>query len=120
MEWIGTYYFRQRVNTIDSANFGLYPKWKPYVAHISSLISFLATRSITVFSGRASIQFVDQQQGMINAFVRFRARSIKKPNVGYDICFIESSSTLKSQTVKTIPLVFHASFAGLPANIDCR
>lgn len=45
MDWLSQYFFRLRVCSPDSASFGLYPHWQPYVASLVSFYGYL-TRHI--------------------------------------------------------------------------
>ena len=46
MEWMSAYFFRLRVCNTDSASFGLYPTWRPYVPHLSAFLGYLTHNTI--------------------------------------------------------------------------
>ncbi|CAH1788011.1 unnamed protein product [Owenia fusiformis] len=41
IEWLATYFRRERTSSTDLAAFGLYPKWKCYVKYLANFIGFL-------------------------------------------------------------------------------
>ena len=51
MDWLSQYFFRLRVCRPDSASFGLYPHWQPYVTSIVSFYRYL-TRHLILHSAK--------------------------------------------------------------------
>lgn len=46
MDWLSSYFFRLRVCQDETARFGLYPKWRPYLPALTKFLEYLTCNTV--------------------------------------------------------------------------
>ena len=64
IEWLVAHFMQLRTGSSETATFGLYPAWKPYVDGLSSLMGFLANNCVTTMLGLVKTRGMDAELGM--------------------------------------------------------
>ena len=103
LEWLGSYFSRQRHTRSQLLQFGLYSHWKEYMPTLSSLLGFLALNGVMQEAKRLQEAAAPMEQGML-----------KKLMILQVLC--SPVCIFPGQSCSPIP-IFHCSYVSLSTGL---
>lgn len=65
VDWLGSFFMRQRIASVDAASFGLYPKWKTLVDFLCVFFDYLCSNLVKVVVSQVHSGARDAEQGKL-------------------------------------------------------